>query len=74
MESLWNFACSWEHDVLLSAVWSLDLRTGKASRIVGEGKVPALSPKGGTVAFPQRGEHDLYVQPIGARNELVLAG
>jgi hypothetical protein len=118
MGSLWNFACSWDHDVLLvsvagpqpslwrmdldgggpscvldgslvselqvapdgehaiyhlqSGVFSLELKTGKASRIVEHGKVPALSPEGRTLAF-QRGEHDLYVQPIGGKAELVLA-
>jgi hypothetical protein len=119
MESLCNFACSWEHNVLLVSVagpqpglWrmdldgggtscvldgslvselqiapggehaiyhlqggisSLELKTGKVSRIVDHGKMPALSPEGRTVAF-QRGEHDLYVQPMGGKAAFVLAG
>jgi hypothetical protein len=110
LDGLWNFACSWEHDVLLasvgrsepglwrmdlwgkdarrvlsgslvselqvapdgghaiyhlqSAVWSLDLTSGKAQRIIDHGKGPALSPSGRAVAF-KRGEHDLFIQELG---------
>ena len=55
------------------AVWSLDLSSGEARKIVDQGKMPALSPNGESLAF-QRSEHDLYVQRIGGPPECVLEG
>jgi hypothetical protein len=118
LDRLWNFALSWEHDVLLvsvagsqpelwrmnldgrnarrvtegvlvrhlqlapggdhavyelqDAIWSLDLATGKARRIVEHGKVPALSPDGRTVAF-KKAEPDLYIQSMGGAVETVVS-